>query len=53
MNDSSEWPRYYASVFDYVEIDPSFYRMSNTLMVKNWFKKTLNTLDLQPKFQKS
>ncbi|MFL6411070.1 MAG: DUF72 domain-containing protein [Nitrososphaeraceae archaeon] len=40
MNDSSDWLRYYASVFDYVEIDSSFYRMPNTFMVKNWFKKT-------------
>ncbi|MFL6432564.1 MAG: DUF72 domain-containing protein, partial [Nitrososphaeraceae archaeon] len=25
MNNSSDWLRYYASVFDYVEIDSSFY----------------------------
>ena len=40
MSNSSDWLRYYASVFDYVEIDSSFYRAPNTFMVKNWFKKT-------------
>ncbi|MFL6338371.1 MAG: DUF72 domain-containing protein [Nitrososphaeraceae archaeon] len=40
MSNSSDWLRYYASIFDYVEIDSSFYRMPNTFMVKNWFKKT-------------
>ncbi|MFL6326647.1 MAG: DUF72 domain-containing protein [Nitrososphaeraceae archaeon] len=39
MNNSSDWLRYYASIFDYVEIDSSFYRMPNLFTVKNWYKK--------------
>jgi uncharacterized protein YecE (DUF72 family) len=39
MNNSSDWLGYYASVFDYEEIDSSFYRMPNLFTVKNWFKK--------------
>ncbi|MFL6396335.1 MAG: DUF72 domain-containing protein [Nitrososphaeraceae archaeon] len=31
MKNSSDWLRYYASLFDYIEIDSSFYRMPNTL----------------------
>jgi len=29
-------------VFDYVEIDSSFYRVPNVFMVNNWNTKTLN-----------
>ena len=52
MNNSSDWLRYYASVFDYVEIDSSFYRMPNTFMVKNWFKKTPEHFRFTAKFPK-
>ena len=52
MSNSSEWLRYYASVFDYVEIDSSFYRMPNTFMVKNWFKKTPEHFRFTAKFPK-
>ena len=31
---------YYSHVFDFVEIDSSFYRIPNVFMVKNWCKKT-------------
>src|SRR5919198_5089585 len=52
MNNSSDWLRYYASVFDYVEIDSSFYRMPNLFMVKNWFKKTPEHFRFTAKFPK-
>jgi uncharacterized protein YecE (DUF72 family) len=52
MSNSSDWLRYYASVFDYVEIDSSFYRMPNTFMVKNWFKKTPEHFRFTAKFPK-
>ncbi|MFL6432870.1 MAG: DUF72 domain-containing protein [Nitrososphaeraceae archaeon] len=52
MKNSSDWLRYYASVFDYVEIDSSFYRMPNTFMVKNWFKKTPENFRFTAKFPK-
>ena len=38
--DNSRWLSYYSRVFDYVEIDSSFYRIPNAFMVKNWSKKT-------------
>src|ERR671933_2390642 len=50
MNNSSNWLKYYASVFDYVEIDSSFYRLPNTFMVKNWFKKTPEHFRFTAKF---
>ena len=53
MSDSSDWLRYYASVFDYVEIDSSFYRMPNLFTVKNWFKKTPERFRFTAKFPKS
>ena len=52
MDNSSDWLSYYASVFDYVEIDSSFYRMPNLFTVKNWLKKHLRILSSQPNFQK-
>ena len=52
MSNSSDWLPYYASVFDYVEIDSSFYRMSNSFMVKNWFKKTPEHFRFTAKFPK-
>jgi uncharacterized protein YecE (DUF72 family) len=51
-NKSSDWLRYYASVFDYVEIDSSFYRMPNLFTVKNWFKKTPEHFRFTAKFPK-
>jgi uncharacterized protein YecE (DUF72 family) len=34
-----KWSSYYSQVFDFVEIDSSFYRIPNAFMVKNWCKK--------------
>src|SRR6187200_2546383 len=53
MSNSSDWLPYYASVFDYVEIDSSFYRMPNSFMVKNWYKKTPEHFRFTAKFPKS
>ena len=33
--DNSDWLKYYSNVFDYVEIDSSFYRIPTIFMVKN------------------
>ena len=55
MSNSSDWLRYYASVFEYVEIDSSFYRMyrmPNHFTVKNWFKKTPEHFRFTAKFPK-
>ena len=37
---NSSWLNYYSQVFDYVELDSSFYRIPNIFAVKNWCKKT-------------
>ena len=52
MDNSSDWLSYYASVFDYVEIDSSFYRMPNLFTVKNWLKKTPENFKFTTKFPK-
>ena len=36
--ENSAWLNYYSHIFDYVEIDSSFYRVPNIYMVKNWYK---------------
>jgi uncharacterized protein YecE (DUF72 family) len=50
--ESSDWLRYYSQVFDYVEIDSTFYRMPNKFMVKNWAKKTPDNFKFTAKFPK-
>jgi uncharacterized protein YecE (DUF72 family) len=52
IDNSSDWLKFYASVFDYVEIDPSFYRIPNVFTVKNWFKKTPENFRFTAKFPK-
>ena len=52
MDNNSNWLSYYASVFDYVEIDSSFYRMPNVFTVKNWFNKTPENFKFTAKFPK-
>jgi uncharacterized protein YecE (DUF72 family) len=32
--------RFYSQVFDFVEIDSSFYRIPDQFMAKNWVKRT-------------
>ena len=50
--ESSEWLKYYSQIFDYVEVDSSFYRIPNQFMVKNWFKKTPDNFRFTAKFPK-
>jgi uncharacterized protein YecE (DUF72 family) len=50
--ESSRWLKYYSQVFDYVEIDSSFYRIPNQFMVKNWFNKTSDNFRFTAKFPK-
>lgn len=38
--ENSKWLKYYSKIFDYVEIDSTFYRIPNEFMVKNWYKRT-------------
>ena len=50
--ESSHWLNYYAHIFDYVELDSSFYRMPNIFTVKNWYKKTPENFRFTAKFPK-
>jgi Protein of unknown function DUF72 len=50
--ENSKWLSYYSKVFDFVEIDSSFYRTPNAFMVKNWCKKTPDHFRLTAKFPK-
>ena len=50
--ENTDWLRYYSQIFDYVEIDSSFYRMPNKFMVKNWAKKTPDNFRFTAKFPK-
>jgi uncharacterized protein YecE (DUF72 family) len=47
----SNWLKYYASVFDYIEINSSFYRTPNVFTVKNCLKECLSISSSQPNFQ--
>jgi uncharacterized protein YecE (DUF72 family) len=38
--DTSDWLGHYSNIFDYVEIDSSFYRVPDAFMVENWYNKT-------------
>ena len=48
--DNSEWLDYYSHVFDFVEIDSSFYRIPTAFTVKNWLKKTPDNFRFTAKF---
>jgi uncharacterized protein YecE (DUF72 family) len=46
------WLNYYSHVFDYVEIDSSFYKTPSLQMVKNWAMKTPKNFKFTAKFPK-
>jgi uncharacterized protein YecE (DUF72 family) len=50
--DNSDWLRYYSEVFDFVEVDSSFYKMPNPFTVKNWYNKTPDNFRFTAKFPK-
>ncbi len=50
--DNSDWLKYYSNVFDYVEIDSSFYRIPTIYMVKNWQNRSLHNFRFTAKFPK-
>ena len=50
--ENPDWLRFYSQVFDYVEIDSSFYRIPNQFMVKNWVKRTPDNFRFTAKFPK-
>lgn len=44
------WLPYYSQVFNYVEIDSTFYRIPSKLMVRNWKRRTPDNFRFTPKF---
>jgi uncharacterized protein YecE (DUF72 family) len=48
--ENSGWLNYYSHIFDYVEVDSSFYRIPNVFMVKNWCKKSPSNFRFTAKF---
>ena len=46
------WLNYYSHVFDYVEIDSSFYKIPGRKMVENWAMKTPKNFKFTAKFPK-
>jgi uncharacterized protein YecE (DUF72 family) len=51
--ENSDWLRFYSQIFDYVEIDSSFYSIPDQFIVKNWFKKTPENFGFTAKFPKT
>ena len=50
--DNSDWLKYCSNVFDYVEIDSSFYRIPTMSMVKNSYKRLPHNFRFTAKFPK-
>ncbi len=46
------WLSYYSQIFDFVEIDSTFYRMPSSFMVNNWNKRTPYNFKFAVKFPK-
>jgi uncharacterized protein YecE (DUF72 family) len=46
------WLSYCSQVFNYVEIDSTFYRIPNQFIVKNWARKTPKDFRFTAKFPK-
>jgi uncharacterized protein YecE (DUF72 family) len=46
------WLPYYSQVFNYVEIDSTFYRIPSEFMVRNWAKRTPDSFKFTAKFPK-
>jgi uncharacterized protein YecE (DUF72 family) len=50
--DNRYWLSYYSQIFDFVEIDSTFYRMPSSFMVNNWNKRTPDNFRFAVKFPK-
>ena len=46
------WLSYYSQIFDFAEIDSTFYRISSAFMVNNWSKRTPDNFKFAVKFPK-
>ena len=50
--DNRYWLSYYSQIFDFVEIDSTFYRIPSKFMVNNWDKRTTDNFRFAVKFPK-
>jgi len=50
--ENKSWLSYYSQVFNYVEIDSTFYNIPSELMVKNWNRRTPDNFRFTAKFPK-
>ena len=50
--ENRNWLSYYSSVFDFVEIDSTFYRIPAKYMVQNWANRTPHNFKFTAKFPK-
>jgi uncharacterized protein YecE (DUF72 family) len=50
--ENKAWLPYYSQVFNYVEIDSTFYNIPSELMVKNWNRRTPDNFRFTAKFPK-
>jgi DNA polymerase IV (archaeal DinB-like DNA polymerase) len=50
--DNRYWLSYYSTIFDFVEIDSTFYRIPSKIMVNNWNKRTPENFKFAVKFPK-
>ena len=50
--DNKAWLPYYSKIFNYVEIDSTFYNIPSELMVKNWNRRTPDNFRFTAKFPK-
>jgi len=50
--DNRYWLSYYSKIFDFVEIDSTFYKIPSKFMVNNWNKRTPDSFRFAAKFPK-
>ena len=50
--DNKYWLSYYSQIFDFVEIDSTFYRIPSPIVVNNWNKRTSDSFRFAVKFPK-
>jgi uncharacterized protein YecE (DUF72 family) len=48
--ENKSWLPYYSQIFNYVEIDSTFYNIPSELMVKNWNRRTPDNFRFTAKF---
>lgn len=48
--ENKAWLPYYSQIFDYVEIDSTFYNIPSEQMVKNWNRRTPDNFRFTAKF---